>query len=145
MPGILTGMCEPVHKRQKKICGWAAGAAGTTPGARGSTPSSRHKLLFCLEYRCQLCFARFWTVLTVRWYARTRTDRLRVAGAGVGSEGVQMLPWSLLPSVLVPMYLIVHGVIFAQLARTSGARGAEKFIGSRSMQPVNNGISGDTG
>ena len=33
--------------------------------------------------------------------------------------------------VLVPMYLIVHGVIFAQLVRASGARGAEKFIGSR--------------
>ena len=70
---------------------------------------------------------------------------LQIFHAGVGSEGVQMLPWSLIPSVLVPMYLIVHGVIFAQLARASGARGAEKFIGSRSMYPVNNGISGDTG
>ncbi len=70
---------------------------------------------------------------------------LQIFHAGVGSEGVQMLPWSLIPSVLVPMYLIVHGVIFAQLARTSGVRGAEKFIGSRSIQPVNNGISGDTG
>jgi hypothetical protein len=68
---------------------------------------------------------------------------LQIFHAGVGSEGVQMLPWSLIPSVLVPMYLIVHGVIFAQLARTSVA--AEKFFGSRSIQPVNNGISGDTG
>ena len=47
---------------------------------------------------------------------------LQILHAGIGSEGVQMLPWSLIPSVLVPMYLIVHGVIFAQLARGSWAR-----------------------
>ena len=46
---------------------------------------------------------------------------LQILHAGVGSEGVQMLPWSLIPTVLVPMFLIVHGVIFAQLARASRA------------------------
>jgi hypothetical protein len=35
-----------------------------------------------------------------------------------------MLPWSLIPTVLVPMFLIVHGVIFAQLARASRERGS---------------------
>jgi hypothetical protein len=35
--------------------------------------------------------------------------------AGVGSEAVWHLPWSLIPTVLVPFFLILHGVIFAQL------------------------------
>ncbi|MEH2542118.1 MULTISPECIES: hypothetical protein [unclassified Bradyrhizobium] len=42
---------------------------------------------------------------------------LQVIHAGPGSEAVQMLPWSLIPTVLVPMFLIVHAVVFAQLAR----------------------------
>lgn len=48
---------------------------------------------------------------------------LQLIHAGAGSEAVQMLPWSLIPTVLVPMFLIVHAVIFAQLARAG--RGAE--------------------
>ena len=47
---------------------------------------------------------------------------LQIIHAGVGSAGVQTLPWSLIPTVLVPMFLIVHAVIFAQLARAG--RGA---------------------
>jgi hypothetical protein len=47
---------------------------------------------------------------------------LQIIHAGQGSEAVQMLPWSLIPTVLVPIYLIVHGVIFAQLARASRKR-----------------------
>jgi hypothetical protein len=35
--------------------------------------------------------------------------------AGVGPEAVSQLPWSLIPTVLVPFFLILHGVIFAQL------------------------------
>ncbi|NOJ40550.1 hypothetical protein [Bradyrhizobium australiense] len=42
---------------------------------------------------------------------------LQMIHAGPGSEAVQMLPWSLIPTVLVPMFLIVHAVIFRQLAR----------------------------
>ncbi len=48
---------------------------------------------------------------------------LQIIHAGVGSAGVQTLPWSLIPTVLVPMFLIVHAVIFAQLARAG--RGVE--------------------
>lgn len=40
---------------------------------------------------------------------------IQVIDAGVGSTAVQVLPWSLIPTVLVPFYLIVHGVIFAQV------------------------------
>jgi hypothetical protein len=42
---------------------------------------------------------------------------LQVIHAGEGSEAVQMLPWALIPTVLVPIYLIVHGIIFARLAQ----------------------------
>jgi len=45
---------------------------------------------------------------------------LQIIHAGEGSQAVQMMPWSLIPTVLVPMFLIVHGVVFAQLARASG-------------------------
>ena len=44
---------------------------------------------------------------------------LQVIHAGAGSQAMQMLPWSLLPTVLVPMLLIVHGVIFFRLARAT--------------------------
>jgi hypothetical protein len=42
--------------------------------------------------------------------------------AGVGSEAVGHLPWSLIPTVLVPFYLILHGVIFAQLRASAPRR-----------------------
>ena len=35
--------------------------------------------------------------------------------AGAGSDAVTRLPWSLIPTVLVPFYLIMHGIVFAQL------------------------------
>ena len=41
---------------------------------------------------------------------------LQLIHAGAGSAAVQVLPWVLIPSVLVPYYLITHGVVFAQLA-----------------------------
>jgi len=45
---------------------------------------------------------------------------LQIIHAGEGSQAVQMLPWSLIPTVLVPMFLIVHAVIFSRLAGASG-------------------------
>jgi hypothetical protein len=44
---------------------------------------------------------------------------LQLIHAGEGSQAVQMMPWSLIPTVLVPMFLIVHAVIFARLAGTT--------------------------
>jgi hypothetical protein len=35
--------------------------------------------------------------------------------ASVGGEEIASLPWSLIPTVLVPLYLIMHGIMFAQL------------------------------
>lgn len=40
---------------------------------------------------------------------------LQAIDVGAGSDAVQRLPWSLIPTVLVPFYLVTHGVIFAQL------------------------------
>jgi hypothetical protein len=42
---------------------------------------------------------------------------LQVFHAAPGSAAVQQLPWSFVPTVLVPLYLILHGVIWAQLLR----------------------------
>ena len=42
---------------------------------------------------------------------------LQIFGGAVGSEAMGLLPWSNIPTLLVPFYLITHGVIFAHLAR----------------------------
>jgi hypothetical protein len=40
--------------------------------------------------------------------------------SAAGSAAIQALPWSLIPTVLVPFYLTIHGVIFAQLRAPAG-------------------------
>ncbi len=42
---------------------------------------------------------------------------LQMFGGTVGSTAMWTLPWSVIPTVLVPFYLITHGIIFARLAR----------------------------
>jgi hypothetical protein len=44
---------------------------------------------------------------------------LQLIHAGVGSEAIQHLPYSLIPTVLVPFFLITHATVAAQLARRS--------------------------
>ncbi len=34
---------------------------------------------------------------------------------GVGSTGITQLPWSLIPTALVPFFIVTHAIIFAQL------------------------------
>ena len=48
---------------------------------------------------------------------------LQLIHAGVGSEAMQYLPFCLVPTVLVPFYLITHAIIAAQLSalRTKSA------------------------
>jgi hypothetical protein len=41
---------------------------------------------------------------------------LQILHVGVGSEAMQYLPFALIPTVLVPFYLITHGIVAAQLA-----------------------------
>jgi hypothetical protein len=40
---------------------------------------------------------------------------LQLIHAGVGSAAMQTLPWAFVPTVLVPFFLIDHGIIFAHL------------------------------
>jgi hypothetical protein len=49
---------------------------------------------------------------------------LQLIHAGVGSEAMQYLPFCLIPTVLVPFYLITHAIIAAQLRaqRTAPSR-----------------------
>jgi len=44
---------------------------------------------------------------------------LQLFGGTVGSAAVTVLPWSNIPTLLVPFYLITHGLIFAHLARAT--------------------------
>jgi hypothetical protein len=46
---------------------------------------------------------------------------LQIFGAAIGSTAMWSLPWSSIPTLLVPFYLITHGIIFARLARTNRA------------------------
>jgi hypothetical protein len=46
---------------------------------------------------------------------------LQIYGGSIGSTAIWMLPWSNIPTLLVPFYLITHGIIFAKLARGSSA------------------------
>lgn len=49
---------------------------------------------------------------------------LQAIEAGAGSDAVLHLPWALIPTVLVPFYLMTHGIIFAQLRRERMLQGA---------------------
>jgi hypothetical protein len=42
---------------------------------------------------------------------------LQIFGGAVGSTAMWSLPWSNIPTLLVPFYFITHGIIFARLAR----------------------------
>jgi hypothetical protein len=44
---------------------------------------------------------------------------LQLFGGTIGSAAVWTLPWSNIPTLLVPFYLITHGVIFAHLMRAN--------------------------
>lgn len=40
---------------------------------------------------------------------------LQIFGGAVGSTAMWSLPWSSIPTLLVPFYFITHGIIFARL------------------------------
>jgi hypothetical protein len=79
-----------------------------------------------------------WRPLTFTWNVLGFADLVTAVTLGVGSAAnspvrfiyetpnsgaVAALPWVLIPAVLVPVYLITHLVVFAQLARTTAAAG----------------------
>ena len=56
---------------------------------------------------------------------------LQLMHAGVGSEAVQYLPFCLIPTVLVPFYLITHAIVAAQLRAQRTARLDDRFATAR--------------
>ncbi|MGH6751543.1 MAG: hypothetical protein ACREDP_05190, partial [Bradyrhizobium sp.] len=54
---------------------------------------------------------------------------LQIYGGSVGSTAMWSLPWSSVPTLLVPFYFISHGIIFAQLAQR--ARQGNAFAASQ--------------
>ncbi len=51
---------------------------------------------------------------------------LQIIHAGAGSAAIAMLPWSIIPQVLVPAYLIGHALVFANLRATASEKGANR-------------------
>jgi hypothetical protein len=45
-----------------------------------------------------------------------------------GSSAVLMLPWSFIPTVLVPTYLIMHAILFAQLRQAAHRDGRNRLV-----------------
>ena len=46
---------------------------------------------------------------------------LQVFHDAPGSAAMQFLPWAFVPTVLVPIWIVLHGIVFAQLWRRAGA------------------------
>jgi hypothetical protein len=44
---------------------------------------------------------------------------IQIFGDTIGSTAMASLPWSNIPTLLVPFYLITHGIIFAKMARAA--------------------------
>ena len=58
---------------------------------------------------------------------------LQIFGGSIGSMAMGSLPWSNIPTLLVPFYLVTHGIIFAQLALARGKRRSDDgFAAARS-------------
>jgi hypothetical protein len=46
----------------------------------------------------------------------TPASPLQIFGGTVGATAIAQLPWSNIPTLIVPFYLVVHGIIFVRLA-----------------------------
>jgi hypothetical protein len=51
---------------------------------------------------------------------------LQVLGGTLGSAAIWALPWSNIPTLLVPFYLTTHGTIFVRLAQPPSAAPREQ-------------------
>jgi hypothetical protein len=60
----------------------------------------------------------------------TNGSPLQFIHGGAGSAAMASLPWSLVPTVLVPMYLIGHAIVFAHVRAASVARGSRSALGT---------------
>jgi hypothetical protein len=55
---------------------------------------------------------------------------LQFIHGGAGSAAMTGLPWSLVPTVLVPLYLIGHAIVFAHIRAASATRGSRSTLGA---------------
>jgi hypothetical protein len=53
----------------------------------------------------------------------------QIFGGAIGSTAMWSLPWSTIPTLLVPFYFITHGIIFARLLQ--GTRRTDAFAASQ--------------
>lgn len=58
---------------------------------------------------------------------------LQLIHAGAGSAAMQALPWSVVPTVLVPAYLVLHAVVYAQLRRARPSVGVARLWRPRAL------------
>jgi hypothetical protein len=65
--------------------------------------------------------------------ASSNGSSLQLIHAGAGSAAMQGLPWSIVPTVLVPAYLVLHAVIYAQLRRAGHAAHAARPAAARGL------------
>jgi hypothetical protein len=56
---------------------------------------------------------------------------LQILGGSVGSTAMWSLPWSNIPTLLVPFYLITHGIMFARLTRANGQASIQEVAASQ--------------
>jgi hypothetical protein len=56
---------------------------------------------------------------------------LQLIHAGVGSDAMQYLPFCLIPTALVPFYLITHGIVAAQLRVQRAAHSRDQVVTAR--------------
>jgi len=49
---------------------------------------------------------------------------LQIFHVGPGSAAMQFMPWSLIPTVLVPAWIILHGIMFTKIRALSSSRRA---------------------
>jgi hypothetical protein len=61
---------------------------------------------------------------------------LQLIHAGAGSAAMVTLPWSLIPLVLVPAYLIGHALVFARLRASAGKNGANRARSAQIRRPA---------
>jgi hypothetical protein len=54
---------------------------------------------------------------------------MQIFGGAIGSTAMWSLPWSSIPTLLVPFYFITHGIIFARLLQ--GERRTDAFAASQ--------------
>jgi hypothetical protein len=47
----------------------------------------------------------------------TANSPLGIFRDGAGSEAMQHLPWSFVPTVLVPLYMVLHAIVWVRLRR----------------------------